>query len=189
MSERYRIIMADPPWRYRDSSRSRIGAERHYGTLALPQLMSLPVYDMAADDSVLFMWATYPMRLEALRLLEAWGYAYKTVAFVWIKLTRDGGSPTWGGGRYTRSNAEECLLGVRGRGLRRCRADVHQVIFAARGAHSAKPPEARRRVEQLYDVMPRLELFARERAEGWDRWGTEAPEGQGLIRRLGWGPW
>ena len=112
-------------------------------------------------------------------MLEAWGFTYKTAAFIWVKKNRKSGGNIWGMGAYTRANAEVCLLGVSpdfkaGELIRSHR--VHQIIEAPVEAHSKKPDEARRRIVELLGDVPRIELFARQRAEGWDAWGDELPE-------------
>lgn len=115
---------------------------------------------------------TMPCLQEGLLLLEAWGFSYKTVAFVWVKQNRRADSLFMGLGSWTRSNAELCLLAVRGRPRRRD-AGVRQIILSHVGEHSRKPEAARERILQLMGDVPRIELFARERAEGWDVWGNE----------------
>ena len=118
------------------------------------------------------MWATFPQLPEALRLIKAWGFSFKTVAFVWLKLNRK--SPTWfyGLGYWTRGNAEICLLAKRGHPKRYSRS-VHQFIISPIEEHSKKPEEARRRIVELMGDLPRIELFARQKADGWDVWGNE----------------
>lgn len=111
--------------------------------------------------------------------MEAWGFQYKTAAFVWVKKTC-GGANFWGMGAYTRANAEICLLGVTPgfKAGKMVRAhNVHQIIEAPFEGHSKKPDEARQRIVQLLGDVPRIELFARERADGWDAWGDECPDG------------
>ena len=110
--------------------------------------------------------------------MEAWGFVYKTAAFVWVKTYAKSGRPFWGMGAYTRANAEVCLLGVSPgfKARERIRSHrVHQVITAPFEGHSKKPDETRRRIVELLGDVPRLELFARDRAPGWDAWGNEAP--------------
>lgn len=128
--------------------------------------------------AVCFMWATFPNIAEAIKVLEAWGFVYKTAAFVWVKTYAKSGRPFWGMGAYTRANAEVCLLGVSPgfKARERIRSHrVHQVITAPFEGHSKKPDETRRRIVELLGDVPRLELFARDRAPGWDAWGNEAP--------------
>lgn len=125
-----------------------------------------------------FMWATFPNIAEAIKVLEAWGFVYKTAAFVWVKTYAKSGRPFWGMGAYTRANAEVCLLGVSPgfKARERIRSHrVHQVITAPFEGHSKKPDETRRRIVELLGDVPRLELFAMDRAPGWDAWGNEAP--------------
>lgn len=125
-----------------------------------------------------FLWATFPNITEGIKVLEAWGFTYKTAAFVWIKTYAKSGRPFWGMGAYTRANAEVCLLGVSPGFKAREQVKshrVHQVIEAPFDGHSKKPDETRRRIVELLGDVPRLEMFARDRAPGWDAWGNEAP--------------
>lgn len=182
----YSAIYADPAWGYNDKA-IRGGTEAHYRTLSMPELIGFkvggrPVAEIAAPDSALFLWATWPMLREALVLMARWGFTYKTCAFAWVKTTA-AGNAAFGCGHYTRANTEPCLLGVRGR-VKRADAGVSQVlletleeetVLAPRGRHSAKPPEVRNRIVRLLGDVPRVELFARERADGWDSDGNELP--------------
>ena len=112
--KKYKIIYADPPWRY-DQKRLQGAAEKHYATMNINDICALPVTDLADKDCALFLWATFPMLPEALKLIKAWGFEYKTVAFVWLKQNKK--SPSWfyGLGFWTRGNAEVCLLAKRGK--------------------------------------------------------------------------
>lgn len=118
------------------------------------------------------MWATAPQMPTAIKLMEAWGFQYKTVAFTWIKHYPKSGSLCWGMGNYTRANAEYVLLGVKGK-PKRVSAAVHSVVNAPRGEHSAKPHEVNKRITELLGEVPRAELFARHLVEGWDCFGIE----------------
>ena len=128
--------------------------------------------ELAAPDSALFLWATFPQLPEALRLIQAWGFTYKSVAFVWLKQNRK--SPGWfyGLGFWTRGNAEVCLLATRGHPKRQA-ANVHQFIISPVREHSRKPEEAREKIVALMGDLPRVELFARQSPPGWDVWGNE----------------
>ena len=128
----------------------------------------MPVADLAAKDSALFLWATFPQLPEALRLIQAWGFTYKSVAFVWRK------SEGWfyGLGFWTRGNAEICLLATRGHPKRQA-ANIHQFIISPVREHSRKPEEAREKIVALMGDLPRVELFARQSPPGWDVWGNE----------------
>lgn len=121
------------------------------------------------------MWATFPMLQEALDLIEAWGFTYKTIAFNWVKQNKSGNGIFWGLGNWTRSNSEICLLAVKGK-PKRISAGVHSVVLSPIQRHSQKPDEVRQRIVELMGDLPRIELFARSGAEGWDCWGNEAPE-------------
>ena len=129
------------------------------------------------------MWATFPQLPEALRLIEAWGFTYKSVAFVWLKKNRKADSWFYGLGFWTRANAEICLLATRGRPKRAAR-DVKQVILSHVERHSQKPEEARRRIEALMGDVPRIELFARASPPGWDVWGNEVASDIRLAERM-----
>ena len=176
------IIYADPNWAYNDKGLNRGGAERHYRTSPIDQICSLPVSSIAANDSVLFLWATWSTLPDALRVIKAWGFTYKTCAFCWVKVTGKG-TYAMGGGGYTRANSEPCLLATRGNILDRLDRGVLQIIetdqsealLAPRGKHSAKPPEARDRIVELFGDRSRIELFARDAAPGWECWGDQAP--------------
>lgn len=110
--------------------------------------------------------------------MQAWGFEYKTAAFVWVKKNRKSGTPFWGMGAYTRANAEVCLLGItpdfKAKEQIKSHA-VHQIVEEPIQAHSVKPDEVRKRIVTLMGDVPRIELFARQRAAGWDAWGDELP--------------
>ena len=140
--------------------------------MSIDELCALPVETLAEKDCLLFLWATFPQLPEALRLIRAWGFTFKTVAFVWLKLNKK--SPTWfyGLGYWTRGNAEICLLAKRGKPKRRS-AGVHQFIISPVEEHSKKPDVTRDKIIELAGDLPRVELFARQKAPGWDVWGNE----------------
>jgi len=147
-------------------------AENHYPTMSLPDICALPVADLADRDCALFMWATFPNLPQALDVIKAWGFTYKTVAFVWCKRNRKSGGFFTGLGHYTRANAEICLLATKG-SLKRVSKSVRQIIDTPIEQHSKKPDEARSRIIELFGDVPRIELFARERTAGWDCFGNE----------------
>ena len=149
------------------------GASCKYLVMSLDELKMLPVRDISADDSVLFLWTTMPMLPEALELIPAWGYNYKTCAFTWVKRNKKSDGWFWGMGNWTRrANAELCLLATRG-SPKRISASVHSLIDDRIMKHSKKPDDIRQRIVTLMGDLPRIELFARERSEGWDVWGNE----------------
>jgi N6-adenosine-specific RNA methylase IME4 len=185
----YRIILCDPPWSYRNGGRG--AASKQYVTMPDADLARYPVARLGAASSVMFMWGTWPTLPVNLATMAAWGYSYKTLGFLWVKTNEKAGTPFWGGGFWTRSNSEFCLLGVRG-DIRRISAGVHQlveewqeqedlVLRAPIGEHSQKPPEVRERIVKLMGDLPRIELFARERVAGWDCHGNQILGGPDLV--------
>lgn len=174
--KKYGIIYADPPWHYQVYSMKGAdrSAESHYPTMKLEDICALPVQTLADKDCALFLWATLPCLRQSFAVLDARGFRYKTAAFVWIKQSRKADSLFGGMGYWTRSNAELCILATRGAPKRRC-ARVHQVVISHVEEHSRKPREVRERIVQLMGDIPRVELFAREKTDGWDVWGNEVP--------------
>jgi N6-adenosine-specific RNA methylase IME4 len=170
---KFAIIYADPPWSYADKSLNRGGAARHYRTMTNKEIYDLPVKNISADKAVLFMWATFPKIEEALQTIKEWGFEYKTCAFVWVKQNKKSKSFFWGMGRWTRSNAEIVLLATRGGGVDRLSKSVHSIICEPIGRHSEKPDIVRKKIIELVGDLPRIELFARQKAEGWQVWGNE----------------
>jgi N6-adenosine-specific RNA methylase IME4 len=174
---RFGVIYADPalPWGGPlGSGMSR--ADHHYGLSSLDEIKALPVASLAADDCALFLWCTAPHAAigSHVKIIEAWGFKPSTVAFVWIKQNRrDGRIRTAGQGCYTTANAELCFVAIKGRPLRLA-FNVHQVVTAPVGEHSAKPQEVRQRIERLF-AGPYLELYGRNVVPGWDVWGNEIP--------------
>ena len=173
--KKYNIIYADPPWEYKvysDKGKGR-SADKHYPTMPLKEICALPVGELAEKDCVLLMWTTIPLLLrDCFSVIESWGFTYKTVAFVWIKQNRKSDGLFWGMGHWTRANAEFCLLATKGH-PKRVSAAVHQVIVSRVEEHSKKPEEARKRIVALLGDLPRIELFARQKTDGWDAWGNE----------------
>lgn len=178
---RYAIIYADPPWDYKGQlqhagpgSGDTGGALRHYPTVTLRDLKALDVSRIAAEDSLLFLWATNPHLDQAIELGKAWGFAWATVAFVWDKVRVNPGF-------YTMSQCELCLVFKRGKiPSPRGERNVRQLVTAKRGPHSAKPEEVRRRIDLMFPGQRKIELFARRAAQGWDAWGTECAAGPPL---------
>ncbi len=170
----FEIIYADPPWDYQGQlqhagagSGETGGAVRHYPTVKLADLKRLPVSTIAADDCLLFMWSTNPHLDQAIELGRSWGFRWATVAFVWDKVRVNPGF-------YTLSQCELCLVFKRGRiPVPRGARNVRQMVRSKRGAHSEKPDEVRRRIERMFPLQSKIELFARRRAEGWNSWGLE----------------
>lgn len=196
----YSLIYADPPWSYGNKA-SNGAATDHYDTMSLIDLKRLPVWEIAAENAVLAMWYTGTHNREAIELAEAWGFTIRTMkGFTWVKLNAlaenhinkaiEAGElcdfydflellnqqTRMNGGNHTRANTEDVLIATRGKGLERMDAGVKQVIYSPLGEHSAKPMEARHRLERLYGPVPRIELFSRSAAAGWDCWGNQAED-------------
>lgn len=175
MSDRkYQIVYADPPWSYGDKMRGHsFSLDHEYHTQSQNWIEQLPVKDIVEDHAVLFLWAVSPQIPEALACMKAWGFKFKTVAFCWVKETKNG-KVVSNLGRWTMGGMELCLLGVRGTpNSWRQDKSIKQLVFAERTRHSAKPPEVRERIVQLLGDRPRVELFARQKTGGWDVWGDE----------------
>lgn len=173
--KKYDIIYADPPWAYHDTlgGNAKMGA-MPYPTMTNEEICAMPIGNkIAKKDSILFMWATMPKLQEALDVIKAWGFKYKTCAFCWVKQNPKSGGVYAGLGRWVQGNAELCLLATKGH-PHRISKSVKQIVMAPRGKHSAKPSEVRDRIVQLMgEDTDRIELFARDYADGWDCWGNE----------------
>jgi len=170
-ARKYSIIYADPPWKYWEAGNKN--QNLHYKTMTIDDICDIPVANLADDNCVLFMWATYPILKEAFRVIESWGFNYSTAAFVWVKKNKNMDTPFIGCGAWTRANSEICLLATKGHVLR-LDASVSQVIESPIEEHSKKPDVVRELITQLVGKLPRVELFCRHPAEGWDVWGNEA---------------
>lgn len=171
---KYNIIYADPPWVFQawSSKGNDRSAEKHYPTMTIEEIKALPVREITAKDAILFLWATFPTLDKAFQVINAWGFVYKTVAFVWVKQNKTIPTLFWGMGYWTRSNAEICLLATKGN-IKRQASNVHQVIMQPVETHSKKPGIIREKIVALIGDLPRIELFAREKIPGWHSWGNE----------------
>ena len=172
-SKKYNIIYADPAWKYNFGKTSSRFVNNKYTVMSKEDICELPIDKIAADNCILFMWITYPKLDWAIDVIKSWGFEYKTCAFTWVKQNKKGKGLFWGMGYYTRSNAEICLLAVKGKPLPRLSHSVHSVIISPIEEHSKKPAETRERILELFGDVPRIELFARQHVEGWDCWGNE----------------
>lgn len=172
--KKYQVIYADPPWSYRASG--NVQGKTGYPTMSMDELKRLPVSDACASTCVLFMWTTNPMLPEALELIRAWGFEYKTVFKAWLKRTK-AGAPMVGVGWWSRPSTELMLVATRGSGYMKWKRthSEPQEYESTRGRHSEKPEALRDSVRGFFDVESRLELFARSTAEGFDAWGLEIP--------------
>ncbi|MCL2116859.1 MAG: MT-A70 family methyltransferase [Planctomycetaceae bacterium] len=183
----YDIIYADPPWDYNGKMQydkssiktENVGFEKNifissatfkYPTLKLRELKELDVNTIAANDSLLFMWTTGPQLSYAVELGQAWGFEYKTIAFVWDKMVHNPG-------RYTLSQTELCLVFKKGRiPMPRGARNIRQLIHIPRGEHSEKPVTVLDGITKMFPTQKKIELFARKNYHGWDNWGLEIPD-------------
>ncbi len=178
-NKKYQIILADPPWKYRQGksmgTNFQGAADRHYSCMSYEDICKLPIKDLADENCILFMWATFPQLKEALAVIEAWGFEYKTLGFLWIKTYPNRPfQEVFGVGYYTKSNAEICLLATKGKAHSLVKSNcISQVVPHPRARHSEKPAIIRKKIVQLCGDIPRIELFAREKVEGWSAWGNE----------------
>lgn len=167
-SGRYRVIYADPPWKYgdsRDGLHGTTGATAHYPTMTISELCALPVQDWIEDNAVLFLWVTSPLLFESQSVFRAWGFSYKA-CFVWDKVKHNLG-------HYNSVRHEFLLVCTRGS----CVPDVPKLFDSVqsieRTEHSVKPEEFRQMIDHLYPHGQRLEMFARKRSDSWDAYGNE----------------
>jgi N6-adenosine-specific RNA methylase IME4 len=172
VAKKYKIIYADPPWKYlwgEGKDGGHFAPEKHYETMTTDEICGLDVKQLRDKTCALFLWATMPALPDAFRVIEAWGFKYKTCAFTWVKTKKDG-APIRGMGSYTKSNIEVCLLGMRGH-IKAVDKTVPQILMHERLGHSVKPPVVRERIVRLFGDLSRLEIFARQKTEGWDAIG------------------
>jgi len=165
--KKYQIIYADPPWEW--STYSVNGRKKtpdiHYQLMTIDAIKSLPIENISSDNSILFMWTQDAHLKNAIEIGEQWGFTYKTVGFVWDK-------QNFGMGYWTRKGAEICLLFTKGHPKRQS-GGVRQFVSEKAIIHSKKPDEVKSRIVELMGDLPRVELFARQKTEGWDVWGNE----------------
>jgi len=170
-NKKYEIIYADPPWMEVGGGRIKRGADRHYPLMKTQDIMDLDVKSISCDNAHLYLWVTNNKLPDGLKVMEAWGFNYKTV----ITWTKD----RFGLGQYFRGNTEQCLFGVKGmipyKVVNGKRQQGVTGFEANRTEHSAKPSEMIRMIEKVSDRegYNKIELFARSKKDGWDCWGLE----------------
>lgn len=177
----FSILYADPPWQFKTRHARKITGSPDgqptsrsvpYPTMDTEAICSLPIAQITEPNCVLFLWATYPMLPDALKVIAAWGFQYKTTAFTWVKRSRSDRGFHFGLGYWTRANPEVCLLATQGH-PHRMNAGVPNLIISPVRDHSRKPDEVRERIVTLCGDLPRAELFARKKVPGWHVWGNE----------------
>ena len=176
-NKKYNIIYADPPWSFKTYSKKgqnkATGAViAQYNTMNLEELKELGqvIKKITADECILFMWVTFPTIEQAFEVIKAWGFTYKTCGFCWVKQNPKNDNIYSGIGHWTNANAELCLLATKKKFPKRQAKNIKQIVLAHREAHSKKPDEVRERIIELVGDLPRVELFARQKVEGWDCW-------------------
>ena len=173
-NKKYNIIYSDPAWYFKTYSNKgdKRSALQHYNCMRLDDIFNLPIESISDNNCILFIWVIDPMLPEAMEVIKKWGFKYKTVAFTWVKQNKKSDGYFTGLGYWTRANPEMCLLATKGK-PKRLSKSVRQLIISKLQEHSKKPDEIRNRIVELCGDLPRIELFARQRTEGWDCWGNE----------------
>ena len=173
---KYGVILADPPWTHHvwgaGAGKNARTALKHYPVMTVEEIAALPIKNLAADNCALFMWTVWPNLFRTEESINAWGFEYRTVAWVWAKLNRSGLGFFMGLGHYSRANTEVCLLAIKG-SMPVAAKDVLALTVSPRREHSRKPDEQYGKIERLYPDEPKLEMFARRQRPGWDVWGNE----------------
>jgi N6-adenosine-specific RNA methylase IME4 len=174
---RFATILADPPWRFVNKT-GKIAPEHRrlsrYGTMRLEEIMALPVAEIAADKAHLYLWCPNALLPDALAVMKAWGFAYKSNV-VWHKVRKDGGSDGRGVGFYFRNVTELILFGVRGKNARTLAPGRRQVnLLATRKREHSRKPDEQYAIVEACSPGPYLELFARGTRKGWTAWGNQA---------------
>lgn len=179
-------ILADPPWPFATWSPKGSGrsGEAHYGTMSHQDIENMPVLSLANPDAVLFLWVVQTQIPQAVKLIDAWGFTFKSVAFSWVKgeglpMFPDDITTQIGMGMWTRSEFEQCWLATRGK-PKRLDAGVRQVLLEKRREHSRKPDGIHDRIERLI-AGPYLELFARQKRQGWTTWGNQTDKFKPIV--------
>jgi N6-adenosine-specific RNA methylase IME4 len=197
MSKKYNVIYADPAWEYSKGVYQKFrpinqGKNRlindFYKTMPMAEMKLLPIQSISDKDCALFMWFTYSHFDKAMELCNAWGFKYKTIAFVWLKMSCNA-KVLSNIGAWTMGNTEAVLIATKGNMLKhKKRNDIKQIVMPntdlrKRGGnrHSQKPNDVRERIELLFGDVPRIELFARQNYEGWDAWGNEVAESVEIL--------
>jgi len=172
-NKKYQIILADPAWQYKSkeclAKKSILDGKLNspYQTISIEDIKKLPVVMVSDDNCLLFLWVVSPMLDDCIDVLKSWGFKYSTIGFIWYKEKTNPGN-------YTMSECEICLIGKKGniptpRGAR----NIRQFLSEKKTKHSAKPEEIRNRITQMFPTQNKIELFAREKVEGWTSIGYD----------------
>jgi len=174
MTKLYDVILADPPWTFSvwNAEKSDRHASHKYNLMSVEDICAMPIANVITENCTLFLWATWPNLKDAFTVITAWGFTYRTVAWVWVKLNENSMGTHIGMGYYTRSNTEPSLLAVRGT-MPVATHNVQALIMSSIRDHSRKPDEQYAKIERLYPNMNYLELFARYHRPRWDVYGDQ----------------
>jgi len=190
--KKYQIIYADPPWSYYNDSNAKpdcttiAGMRRPpYPVMSSDKIMNLPVENITAESCILLIWTTDYHLERCLNVIRRWGFKYKTIGFTWAKKNKQGGSVCFMGAYTMKSGIELCLLATKGKDAHRLvkEHNVKALVESQREAHSKKPDEVRDRIVRLFGDRPRIELFARQKVDGWDVWGNEVKSDIDLTKQ------
>ena len=190
--KKYQIIYADPPWSYYNDSNAKpdcttiAGMRRPpYPVMSSDKIMNLPVENITAESCILLIWTTDYHLERCLNVIRRWGFKYKTIGFTWAKKNKQGGSVCFMGAYTMKSGIELCLLATKGKDAHRLvkEHNVKALVESQRETHSKKPDEVRDRIVRLFGDRPRIELFARQKVDGWDVWGNEVKSDIDLTKQ------
>ena len=191
-NKKYQIIYADPPWNFGNRMYSSNKVDHHreisraYPVMKTLDICNLPVGTICDDNAACFMWVADAFIPDAIEVMKAWGFKYKTVAFVWQKKEKSGVQTCYMG-QWTMKNCELVLFGTKGKMIQYLKSrKVRQLQEAIRErtVHSRKPQLIRDRIVEMFGDLPRIELFARQETEGWDCWGNELVADQPLLQAV-----
>lgn len=180
--KKYDVIYADPPWSYYNDSDAlpectTIRGMRRppYPVMGSESIKSLPIQDLSKDNCILFIWTTDYHLQKCIEIIQAWGFTYKTIGFVWAKLNKDKSHVTFMGAYTMKSGCELCLIATRGKDATKLvkQHNIRGYYESIRERHSKKPDEIRSRIDSLVGEVDKIELFARQFSDGWDVWGNE----------------
>ena len=164
--KKYQIIYADPPWKYNFSPSNKAKIEQYYETMTYVEIAALPVSTIAAKNCILYLWATSPKIVEALHVMKTWGFTYKTHA-IWDK-------DTVGMGYWFLGQHELLLVGTKGKmSPPKAKFRVSSIYPETKTRHGVKPAYFRQLITRSFPTLVKIELFARQKTEGWDVWGNE----------------
>lgn len=168
--KKFQIIYADPAWSYWEGGQKN--QSLHYQTMSIKDICELPINKISDDNSILFLWVTYPILKESFDVIESWGFKYSTCGFVWVKKNKKSDSYFFGNGSWTRANSELCLIATKG-SITRLDASISQIVDERISEHSRKPLVVKKLITDLVGDLPRIELFSRNKEkDGWFNWGN-----------------